>query len=63
MKKGYLHYIITITITPALQGRSNYVASIKFLMVSYFNFDFSNMYTFSTTSTSGHHFKLFKYPS
>ena len=31
------------------------------ILNGYFNSDFSNLYTFSTTSTRGHHFKLFKH--
>ena len=33
------------------------------ILNGYFNSDFSNLYTFSTTSTRWHHFKLFKYRS
>ena len=33
------------------------------ILNGYFNSDFSNLYTFSTTFTRGHHLKLFKYRS
>ena len=42
------------------QKRGDLILMYK-IVNNYFNPDFSNAITFSTTSTRGHHFKLFKH--